>query len=316
MGNSGNWGVEGVGVIVGRGVDSVLDPGQGFLYSAVCAGNICCLLREQESRTGKKYGRAGMLVIQGKGKIAAGKTLVLGPPGAVGVRGTYTGDDPGLRALRAGVFLQRDIPVFQVLDKPWINGDGETGFLGIVLQALADVDLEESPELRVKCRGRSLAWITLSDKGARGERTDTSGPMIRETAEKGLSLTLCRGWVIPDDAYLLRSLLQHLAFNSGFDLIVTTGGTGLGPRDITPEVTGHAVEKRLPGFEQAMMAASLQKTPHAAISRAVAGTLDQSIILNLPGSPRGVKESLEAVLPAMEHALAKLQGDVADCATK
>ncbi|WP_291318495.1 MogA/MoaB family molybdenum cofactor biosynthesis protein [Desulfonatronospira sp.] len=256
-----------------------------------------------------------MLNIQGKAKIFAGEIFVLGPPGAEGVRGTYTGEEPGLRALRAGVFLQQNTLVFQVLDRPWLSGDGETGCLGLTLKTLEDVDLEKTMELRIKCRGRSLAWITLSDKGARGERTDTSGPMIRETAEKTFSLSLCRGYVIPDDAYLLRSLLQYLALNSGFDLILTTGGTGLGPRDITPEATAGVLEKRLPGFEQAMMAASLQKTPHAAISRAVAGTLDKSIILNLPGSPRGVKENLEAVLPAMEHALAKLQGDVAECAT-
>ena len=257
-----------------------------------------------------------MLTIQGKGAISAGETCILGPPGAEGARGNYASEDPGLRAVRAGVFLQQEVPVFQVLDKPWVSGNGETGFLGLTLKALEDVDLEKKPELQIQCRGRSLAWITLSDKGARGERTDTSGPMIRETAEKELFLALCRGYVIPDDVCLLRSLLQYLALGAGFDLILTTGGTGLGPRDITPEVTAGILEKRLPGFEQAMMAASLQKTPHAAISRAVAGTLDQSIILNLPGSPRGVKENLEAVLPAMEHALAKLQGDVADCATK
>ncbi len=257
-----------------------------------------------------------MLTIQGKGKIFAGETFTLGPPGAKGVRGNYASEDPGLRALRAGFLLQQETPVFQVLDKPWVNGDGETGFLGLTLKVLEDADLGKSPELRIKCRGRSLAWITLSDKGARGERTDTSGPMIRETAGGMLSLALCRGYVIPDDAYLLRSLLQHLALSAGFDLILTTGGTGLGPRDITPEATVGVLEKRLPGFEQAMMDASLQKSPHAAISRAVAGTLDQSIILNLPGSPKAVKENLEAVLPSMEHALAKLQGDPSDCAAK
>jgi molybdenum cofactor synthesis domain-containing protein len=96
-------------------------------------------------------------------------------------------------------------------------------------------------------------------------------------------------------------------------LIVTTGGTGVAPRDITPEVTAGLVHKRLPGFEQAMMQASLAATPRAAISRAVAGILGSSLIINLPGSPKGVRENLAPLLPALDHTLDKIHGDPADC---
>ena len=114
-------------------------------------------------------------------------------------------------------------------------------------------------------------------------------------------------------AYRLRALLTELALSQAYDLICTTGGTGLSPRDITPQVTEALLDTSLPGFSQVMLAASLAKTPHAIISRAAAGVLGQSIIINLPGSRKAVMENLAAVLPALPHALAKLQGDPADC---
>ncbi len=162
--------------------------------------------------------------------------------------------------------------------------------------------------------GLSLAWITLSDKGAAGERVDSSGPLIEKIARAGMDICLSRGAVLPDDCREIKSLLNSLALTEGFDLILTTGGTGVAPRDVTPEATGAVIEKRLYGFEQAMMNASLAKTPHGAISRAVAGTLGRSVIINMPGSPRAVSENLEAVLPALAHCIGKLQGDRSDCA--
>jgi len=113
---------------------------------------------------------------------------------------------------------------------------------------------------------------------------------------------------------MLKSLLVDLSLKQGFDLIMTTGGTGVGPRDITPEATLAVIEKRLPGYERAMTRASLQKTPHGAISRAIAGTLGESLIVNMPGSPKAVKECLEPLLPTLKHTLEKLQGDPSDCA--
>lgn len=164
--------------------------------------------------------------------------------------------------------------------------------------------------------GLAVAVVTLSDKGARGERTDESGPAVLETLRAQLPLTLHAMLLLPDDPDSLKRCLVDLLLVQGFDLVVTTGGTGLAPRDITPEVTAAVVERRLPGFETAMLLAALQKTPHAGISRAVAGTLGEGIVLNLPGSPKAVRDNLAAVLPALPHALAKLQGDEADCATR
>lgn len=167
--------------------------------------------------------------------------------------------------------------------------------------------------LRLENPGHSLAWVTLSDKGARGEREDKSGPLIEELVRQCLQLRHVQGYIIPDEEPLLRALLTDLALVQGYDLILTTGGTGVSPRDVTPEATQKILDRELPGFSAAMLLASLGKTPHAAISRAKAGTLGASLIINLPGSPKAVAENLVAVLPAIGHALDKMKGDQSDC---
>lgn len=163
--------------------------------------------------------------------------------------------------------------------------------------------------------GYSLAWVTLSDKGSRGERPDESGPLVEALVRERLPVCLARGHILPDERSEIEALLTTLARIEGFDLILTTGGTGVAPRDVTPEATLRVIDKRLPGFEQAMMQTALAKTPYAALSRAVAGTAGTSLVVNLPGSPKAVRENLSAILPAFEHTLRKLQGDPADCAT-
>lgn len=182
----------------------------------------------------------------------------------------------------------------------------------LLLTALTD--LPEGPlELTPRKDGHSLAWVTLSDKGSRGMRQDLSGPAIAEAVATAMPLCHSQGFVLPDEAVQLRALLTELALSHGYDIICTTGGTGLSPRDITPQVTETLLDASLPGFSQAMLAASMAKTPHAIISRAAAGILGQSIIINLPGSRKAVIENLAAVLPALPHALGKLQGDTVDC---
>ena len=158
----------------------------------------------------------------------------------------------------------------------------------------------------------TIGVLTLSDKGARGEREDESGRVLQEmVAPLG---EIVRYRVIPDEEELIVATLVEWVDKDEVDLILTTGGTGLSPRDITPEATARVIEREIPGMAEAMRAASMAKTPHAMISRALAGVRRQSIIINLPGSPKGVRENLEVVYPALEHALLKLKGDPSECA--
>ena len=121
--------------------------------------------------------------------------------------------------------------------------------------------------------------------------------------------------VIPDEKEIIKETLKDFADGKCLDLIVTTGGTGVSPRDVTPEATLAVIDKQVPGMAEAMRQASLAVTPHAMISRAVAGIRGSSLIINLPGSPRGVRENLAVVLPALPHAIEKIKGDQRDCAS-
>jgi molybdenum cofactor synthesis domain-containing protein len=154
--------------------------------------------------------------------------------------------------------------------------------------------------------------LTLSDKGSAGQRQDVSGPVIRDMLE-GLGIRVEISDVIPDETDMIRSKLISWSDDLRLDLILTTGGTGLSPRDVTPEATLAVIDRRVPGMEEAMRAESLKKTPHAMISRAVVGTRRQTLIVNLPGSPKAARECLESIAPALPHALDKLGGDTKDC---
>lgn len=158
----------------------------------------------------------------------------------------------------------------------------------------------------------SIGVLTLSDKGSRGEREDESGRVLRQmVADLG---AVERYEVIPDDEETIVQTLVHWVDQDRLDLILTTGGTGLTLRDITPQATARVLDYEVPGMAEAMRAASLKQTPHAMLSRALAGVRRTTLIINLPGSPKGVRENLEVVLPALPHALAKLKGDPSDCA--
>ncbi len=158
------------------------------------------------------------------------------------------------------------------------------------------------------------AVLVLSDKGARGERKDTSGPALVDfLAGNGCAPVELE--VLPDERRLIAERLSRWCDDGVFDLILTCGGTGVSPRDVTPEATRDVINREIPGFGERMRAVSLEKSPHAIISRALAGIRAGTLIINLPGSPRAALENLAAVWPAVGHAVAKLQGDPGDCGT-
>jgi molybdenum cofactor synthesis domain-containing protein len=155
--------------------------------------------------------------------------------------------------------------------------------------------------------------LTISDKGSQGLRKDESGEIISAMlAEEGFSIQ--NREIVPDDKDLLIATLVKWVDQDGLSLIVTSGGTGLSPRDVTPQAMEEVVDYQVPGMAEAMRASSLQKTPHAMISRAMAGVRNTCLIINVPGSPKGARENISVVFPALKHALSKLAGDMSDCA--
>lgn len=157
----------------------------------------------------------------------------------------------------------------------------------------------------------SAAILTVSDKGSRGEREDRSGQVIRDLLA-GVPCEITRYEIVPDERPMIAARLREWSDAGDLDLIVTTGGTGLAPRDVTPEATLDVVDRLVPGLTEVMRAESLQKTPMAMLSRMVAGVRRRTLIVNLPGSPKAVQECLEAVLPALPHGLETLRGSVGD----
>ncbi len=155
------------------------------------------------------------------------------------------------------------------------------------------------------------AVITLSDKGSRGERDDESGRiLVQKLRDAGFEISFYE--VIPDERKLLKDRLVSLS--ERVDLIITNGGTGLSPRDITPDVTLEVIEKEVPGIPEAMRSRGLEKTPRAMLSRGVAGIRGNCLIINLPGSPRAVMENLDVILDVIPHAVEKIKGSEEDCA--
>jgi molybdopterin adenylyltransferase len=160
----------------------------------------------------------------------------------------------------------------------------------------------------------NVGILTISDKGSRGERQDKSGEAIREILPS-LDARIVNYEIVPDEKELIVEKLIKWADEYNLDVLITTGGTGLTPRDVTPEATLTVVDRIIPGFAEAMRAESLKKTPLAMLSRAVAGTRGKCLIINLPGSPKAVRECLEVVLPALPHAVETLKGQAGECGT-
>ena len=159
----------------------------------------------------------------------------------------------------------------------------------------------------------SAGILTISDKASRGEREDRSGPEIGRLIAS-LPATVEASEIIPDEEEAIVEKLLDYVDRKKLDLILTTGGTGLSPRDVTPEATRKVLDKEVPGIAEAMRSEGMKITPMAMLSRAVAGIRRRSLIINLPGSPQAVRETLSVILPVLKHALEKIQGDPSDCA--
>ncbi|WP_136795816.1 MogA/MoaB family molybdenum cofactor biosynthesis protein [Desulfosediminicola ganghwensis] len=158
----------------------------------------------------------------------------------------------------------------------------------------------------------TFAVVTMSDKGSRGERVDTSGSHIKETLlEEGYTFEDYA--MIPDSIPVIVDTLKKIADTQRVALLVTTGGTGVAPTDVTPEAMLQVIEKEVPGIAEYMRLESLKKTPHAALSRGKVGIRGTTLIVNLPGSLKAVRENLETILPILPHALEKIRGDEGDC---
>ena len=171
-------------------------------------------------------------------------------------------------------------------------------------------EIQPDPE-----RPFTAAWITLSDKGAEGLRKDESGPLIGAIlTENGYDVV--ETILIPDDEDILKKELIRLADQRQVDVVMTTGGTGFSPRDITPEATEAVCERMTPGISEAIRAYSMTKTPRAMLSRAVSGIRGPTLIINLPGSPKAVRESMEFMMSSLKHGLEILNGRTSDCARK
>ena len=152
------------------------------------------------------------------------------------------------------------------------------------------------------------AVITVSDKGSAGLRQDMSGPMLQEMLREMGAETVHYA-IIPDEQDQIRALLIQLADEQGVELIITTGGTGPAPRDVTPEATLQVIEREIPGLVEILRMEGYKKTPLAVISRGVAGIRGQTLIINLPGSPKAVSEGMEVLTPILPHTLQMLRGE-------
>lgn len=191
---------------------------------------------------------------------------------------------------------------------------------GLFLEVLSGGTVSPGDEVQVTRhiprQTMQVAIVTVSDRAFRGEREDASGPALRTHVETELGGHVAAQVIVPDDLEAIERALRELTERRGVDVILTTGGTGCAPRDVTPEATRAVIEREVPGIAEQMRACSMRVTPHAMLSRATAGIVGQCLIINLPGSPRGAVENLAAIAPALPHAVELVRGGTRECARK
>jgi len=189
---------------------------------------------------------------------------------------------------------------------------------GVFMEVLEGATVASGAEVTVTRRvGRDVMQVaiaTVSDRSARGEREDASGPALAAFVAGEMQGHVALRTIVPDEFEEIRATLQGLVERKGLDLILTTGGTGCAPRDVTPEATQAVIQRAVPGLTEHMRAQSLLITPRAMLSRAVAGIAERCLIVNLPGSPKGAVENLRAIAEALPHAVELLRGAALDCA--
>lgn len=159
----------------------------------------------------------------------------------------------------------------------------------------------------------TVSILTVSDKGSLGQREDKSSEAIRETISQ-LDVSVTDYAIVPDEKERISERLIEWSDTGRVDIIITTGGTGLSPRDVTPEATLDVLDRLAPGFAEAMRAESIKKTPNSMLSRGVSGTRNKTLIINLPGSPKAVRECLQVIMPALSHAVEIIKGEAGECA--
>lgn len=197
------------------------------------------------------------------------------------------------------------------------TGDCIMPRLGLFAKVLSDGTVSTGDSVTVTRHVPRAAWqvfvLTVSDRCSRGEAVDTAGPAVARLLESALSAHIYKHEIVPDEQQQIAERLRHHCDGHSVDLAIAVGGTGFAPRDVTPEAVASIIQRPTPGLDEAMRRASLEKTPHAMLSRATSGILNQTLVLSLPGSERAAVENLQAILPALGHGLAKLRGDPSDC---
>lgn len=237
-----------------------------------------------------------------------------------------SGCDIGLLGLGSQLRLGRDVvltvtQIGKVCHTPCriyhLTGDCIMPRLGLFARVLkgGQIGVGDDVEVLEEVRREVLQCVvlTISDRCSRGTAQDTAGPAVTELLKESLSAHIYSAEILPDECETIADRLKHYCDGHSIDLVVTVGGTGFAPRDVTPEATREVVERLTPGLGEAMRAVSMGKTPHAMLSRATSGICGSTLIVNLPGSERAAVENLLAIVGALRHGLEKLRGDDSDC---